>query len=232
MKSRKHKFIITMLLCILLLLINVGYLSNYTAMIQKTFARTIVIDPGHGGKDGGASGVTGTVEKDINLAISQKLQGYIEANADVCIMTRETDTGLYEASSTKWVKSMDLKKRKEIVNTSRGDIFVSIHLNSFPQQQYYGAQVFYQAGNEQSKLLAESVQKQMVNVLDPDNKRVAKASDTYYILKNNAMPSIIVECGFLSNPAEEKLLKNENYQNKIAYAIYTGILKYFEGGKQ
>ena len=231
MKARKHKFTITMLLCMLLLIINIGYLSSYTSIIQKTFARTIVIDPGHGGKDGGASGVTGTVEKDINLAISQKLQGYIETNGDVCLMTRESDTGLYEASSTKWVKSKDLKKRKEIINSSNGDVFVSIHLNSFPQQQYYGAQVFYQTENEQSKLLAECVQSQMVSVLDPDNKRVAKASDTYYILKNNPMPSIIVECGFLSNPREEKLLQDEEYQNKIAYAIYTGILKYLEGSK-
>jgi N-acetylmuramoyl-L-alanine amidase len=214
----------------LLLTINIGYLRGYTAMIQKTFARTIVIDPGHGGKDGGASGTTGTVEKDINLAISQKLRGYIESSGDVCMMTRETDAGLYDGSGTRWVKSKDLKKRKEIINSSKGDIFISIHLNSFPQQQYYGAQVFYQTGNEQSKLLAECVQGQMVSVLDPDNKRVAKASDTYFILRNNPMPSIIVECGFLSNSKEEKLLKDEEYQNRVAYAIYTGILKYLEGG--
>lgn len=229
MKSRKHKFNVIVLLCVLLLTINIGYLKGYTAMIERTLARTIVIDPGHGGQDGGASGTAGTVEKDINLAIAQKLRGYIEANGDVCIMTRETDTGLYEDYGTKWIKSKDLKKRKEIINNSNGDIFISIHLNSFPQRQYYGAQVFYQTGNEKARLLAECVQNQMVCILDPDNKRVAKASDTYYILKNNLMPSIIAECGFLSNPREEKLLKDEEYQNKIAYAIYTGILKYLEG---
>jgi len=232
MKSRKYKFTITMLLCMLILIINIGYLRGYSAIIQRTFARTIVVDPGHGGMDGGACGVTGVSEKDINLLIAQKLRGYIETNGDVCIMTRETNEGLYEENSTKWVKSKDLKKRKEIINNSNGDIFVSIHLNSFPQQQYHGAQVFYEAGSEESKHLAECVQEQMISILDPENKRVAKASDTYYILRNNPMPSIIVECGFLSNPREEKLLMDEEYQNKAAYAIYTGILKYLEGGKQ
>lgn len=228
MKSRKQKFTITMLLCMLLLTINIGYLRGYSAMLQRTSVSTIVIDPGHGGMDGGASGAAGTVEKEINLAIAQKLRGYIELNGDVCIMTRETDAGLYDNNSTKWVKSKDLKKRKEIIKNSNGDIFVSIHLNSFPQQQYHGAQVFYETGSEESKLLAECVQKQMVSMLDTDNKRVAKASDKYFILRNNPMPSIIVECGFLSNPREERLLKDEEYQNKIAYAIYTGILQYLE----
>lgn len=232
MKSRKHKFTITMLLCMLILITNIGYLRGYSAIIQRTFARTIVVDPGHGGKDGGASGPSGSVESDINLAIAQKLKGYIETNGDVCIMTRETNEGLYEENSTKWVKSKDLKIRKKIINDSNGDIFVSIHLNSFPQRQYYGAQVFYETGREESRQLAECVQEQMVSILDSDNKRVAKASDIYYILKNNPMPSIIVECGFLSNPREEKLLMDEEYQNKVAYAIYTGILKYLEGGKQ
>lgn len=228
MKSRKQKFTITMLLCMLLLTINIGYLRGYSAMLQRTSVRTIVIDPGHGGMDGGARGASGAVEKNINLAIAQKLRGYIESNGDACIMTRETDVGLYEDNSTKWVKRKDLEKRKEIIKNSNGDIFVSIHLNSFPQRQYYGAQVFYETGSEESKLLAECVQKQMASMLDPDNKRVAKASDKYFILRNNPMPSIIVECGFLSNPKEERLLMDEEYQNKIAYAIYTGILQYLE----
>lgn len=231
MRSREYKLIVTALLCILLLIINIGYLSGYTAMIHKTFVRIIVIDPGHGGKDGGANGPSGSVESDINLAIAQKLRGYIETNGDVCIMTRETEAGLCEDDSTMWIKRKDLKLRKEIIKSSNGDIFISIHLNSFPQQQYYGAQVFYEKGSEESRRLAECVQSQMVSILDPDNKRAAKASDTYFILKNNPMPSILVECGFLSNPREEKLLMDDEYQNKVAYAIYTGVLKYLEGGQ-
>ncbi|QCX33897.1 N-acetylmuramoyl-L-alanine amidase [Caloramator sp. E03] len=178
--------------------------------------------------DGGAVGKSGTIEKNINLEIAKKLKAYIEEGGDVCIMIREVDEGLYSQLNTlETKKRQDLKKRKDIINEYKADAFVSIHLNSFPQAQYYGAQVFYPKGDKDSELFAKIVQEELIKILNRNNKRIEKGTDDYYIIKNNNIPSILVECGFLSNPEEEKLLNDPNYQNKIAWALYYGIMKYF-----
>lgn len=188
----------------------------------------IVVDAGHGGIDGGAIGKNGTIEKNINLEIAKKLKGYIESHGDTCIMIREVDEGLYSYETRKGRKAEDLKNRKQIIKENKADIFISIHLNYFPDSRYYGAQTFYPSNDFESEKLAKSIQAQLIKVLDRNNNRVAKPSDTYYILKDNGIPSVIVECGFLSNPEEEYLLNQDEYQNKIAWAIYCGVLDYFE----
>lgn len=188
----------------------------------------IVVDAGHGGIDGGAIGRNGTIEKNINLEIAKKLKGYIESHGDTCIMIREVDEGLYSYETRKGRKAEDLKNRKQIIKENKADIFISIHLNYFPDSRYYGAQTFYPSNDFESEKLAKSIQAQLIKVLDRNNNRVAKPSDTYYILKDNGIPSVIVECGFLSNPEEEYLLNQDEYQNKIAWAIYCGVLDYFE----
>jgi len=212
------------ILCVLLgigLVISIAVFNLAVPTIAtKTTNRTVIIDAGHGGGDPGAIGLTGSLEKEINLSISLKLQKLIEKNGGIVLMTRTDDNGL--ASS----KSEDMAVRKKLREENSGDIFISIHLNSFPLESCEGAQTFYAKG-EESKNLAEKIQKNMVKYLDENNTRIAKKLTDVYLLKKVNIPSVIVECGFLSNSREEELLKSEDYQNKIAFSIYAGILEYF-----
>lgn len=185
-----------------------------------TTNRIVVIDAGHGGFDPGAIGVSGVEEDDINLAIALKLQKFIEQSGGLTVMTRVDNR---EIGNT---KREDMRIRKLIRDSSNGNIFISIHLNSFPQSSCKGAQSFY-ASDENSKQLAEKIQKNLVDLLDKDNARIAKKLTDVYLLKNVTIPSVIIECGFLSNSKEEKLLQDSKYQSKIAMAIYLGIAEYF-----
>lgn len=206
---------------ILLIIAGLLALKEYIPVIATPVTnRTVIIDAGHGGGDPGAVGSTGTLEKDINLNIALKLQQFLEQNASNVLMTRVEDEMLAEN------KREDMKIRKKLRDENSGDVFISIHLNSFPQANCEGAQTFY-ADNEESKLLAEKIQKNMVKYLDEDNARIAKKLTDVYLLKNVSIPSVIVECGFLSNSKEEKLLSDEEYQSKVAFSIYMGILEYF-----
>lgn len=188
----------------------------------------VVIDAGHGGRDPGAIGKTGTSEDKINLAIALKLRQFIELSGGTAIMTREDDQGLYSQDKPKvgTRKNEDLKIRRAIINASNAHIYISIHLNSFSQSQYYGAQTFYNSSNKDSKLLAEAIQEELRTIIDRDNKRQVKPKDDVYILKDNSIPGALVECGFLSNYEEEQLLKDDKYQHKLAWAIFCGIEKY------
>ncbi|HHY79067.1 MAG TPA: N-acetylmuramoyl-L-alanine amidase CwlD, partial [Thermoanaerobacter sp.] len=183
--------------------------------------KVVVIDAGHGGPDPGKPGKYGKDEDELNLEIAQKLRELIEESGGIVVMTREDDT-LSDSSLSK-----DLKNRVVKANEVIADVLISIHLNSFSQSKYKGAQVFYQNNSEKGKLLAELIQQELRNTLDPDNDRMAKSSNSYYLLRNAKMPAVIVECGFMSNPEEEKLLNDENYQYKIAWAIYKGLIHYF-----
>ncbi len=146
-------------------------------------------------------------------------------------MTRETDEGI-EADPSDTIsnrKVSDMKKRLEIINSNPNAIFVSIHLNKFTTASVNGAQVFYSPNNENSLLLAEKLQNAIVSRLQPENDRVVKKGDkSIYLLKNAQIPSVIVECGFLSNAEELALLKDDEYQSKMAFSIYCGILDYFK----
>jgi len=212
------------ILCVLLsvgVIISIAVINlSVPTIATKTTNRTVIIDAGHGGGDPGAIGLTGSLEKDINLSISLKLQKLIEKNGGIVLMTRTDDNSL--ASS----KREDMKVRKKLREENSSDIFVSIHLNSYPYESCKGAQTFY-SNNEESKLLGEKIQKNMVKYLDENNTRIAKKLTDVYLLKNVNIPSVIVECGFLSNSREEELLKSEDYQDKIAFSIYAGILEYF-----
>ncbi|GAB6118420.1 N-acetylmuramoyl-L-alanine amidase CwlD [Thermoanaerobacter brockii subsp. lactiethylicus] len=184
--------------------------------------KVVVIDAGHGGPDPGKPGKYGKDEDELNLEIAQKLRELIEESGGIVVMTREDDT-LSDSSLSK-----DLKNRVVKANEVIADVLISIHLNSFSQSKYKGAQVFYQNNSEKGKLLAELIQQELRNTLDPNNDRMAKSSNSYYLLRNAKMPAVIVECGFMSNPEEEKLLNDENYQYKIAWAIYKGLIHYFQ----
>ena len=196
-----------------------------TAVMADDGTRVIVIDPGHGGEDAGAS-ANGVAEKDINLRVAQKLKDYAEAKGDKAIMTRTEDVSLCEG---KFKKAEDLKNRRDMAKESGADIFVSIHMNKFPQEKYKGAQVFYSASGDESRKLGEAIQKSLIENLNDGNTRVAKKSDgNVYILNNTEIPSVIVECGFISNAEEAENLKKDEYQQKLAEAIYAGIEKFYE----
>lgn len=187
--------------------------------------KTILIDPGHGGEDPGAT-ANGISEKDINLSVAHKLKKCIEDNGGTAVMTREEDRST--GGDGKFSKLEDLKKRRNMAKECGADIFVSIHMNKFTQEKYKGAQVFYSASNEESRILGEAIQKALPEILNDGNTRVAKKSDgNIFILNNVLVPSVIVECGFLSNSEEAEKLKNEEYQDKMAQAIYAGIENYF-----
>jgi len=207
---------------VLLCIVSVYGVSRVVPTVATPATNQIVvIDAGHGGFDPGAIGVTGSQEDEINLAIALKLQKFIEQSGGLTVMTRVENEGV---GST---KREDMRIRKMIRDSSQGNVFISIHLNSFPQANCKGAQSFY-ANDENSKLLAEKIQKNMVDLLDPDNARVAKKLTDVYLLKNITIPSVIIECGFLSNSKEEQLLQDSEYQSKVAMAIYLGITEYFQ----
>lgn len=194
---------------------------------KKSSKVTIVIDPGHGGRDPGKVGVNGALEKDINLAIALKLRDLLEENDINVIMTRTEDEGLYSESDTNKKRS-DLNKRIEIINTSDAIFTVSIHQNSFTQENVKGAQVFYHAQSEQGKIIAEILQEQIKETIKDGNHRKAKSNTSYYMLKHTKCPLVIVECGYLSNWSEAALLIDPEYQEKMAWAIHLGVIKYLK----
>lgn len=216
-----HKRQIVFVIVILVIISAIFAIKQYIPVIATPVTnRTVIIDAGHGGGDPGAIGINGTLEKDINLNIALKLQKFIEENGGVVLMTRTEDGMLAEN------KREDMKIRKKLRDENSSDIFVSIHLNSFPSANCSGAQTFY-ANDDNSKLLAEKIQKNMVKFLDENNPRVAKKLTDVYLLKNVNLPSVIVECGFLSNSNEERLLSDDEYQSKVAFSIYSGINEFF-----
>ena len=180
--------------------------------------KTIVIDAGHGKPDEGAESSNGTTEAETNLKIALKLQNLLEQSGSSVVLTRSDENAIYDidAKTLKQKKISDIHNRVKIGNESSADIFVSIHLNKIPQQQYDGWQTFYKDGNEQGKKLAEKIQSNLNDAIQKENKRVAKTIDNVYIIKHVEIPTTIVECGFLSNPEEEKLLLEDEYQNKLA----------------
>lgn len=191
--------------------------------------KTIVIDAGHGKPDEGAQSSTGTTEAATNLKIALKLQNLLEQSGTTVILTRSDENAIYDidAKTLKQKKISDIHNRVKIGNESSADLFVSIHLNKIPQQQYDGWQTFYKQGSEEGKKLAVSIQNNLNEAIQKKNNRVAKTIDNIYIIKHVEIPITIVECGFLSNPTEEKKLLEDEYQNRLAWGIYNGIIDYF-----
>lgn len=185
----------------------------------------IVIDAGHGGEDPGKVGINGANEKDINLQIAEKVKTYLEASDIKVVMTRTADAGLHDSDASN-KKVQDMKRRLELIDEASPEVTVSIHQNSYPEEYVKGAQVFYYTGSSEGKRLAEDIQAQLVEKVDPGNKRQIKANDSYYLLKKTGTPIVIVECGFLSNSEEAEKLCDETYQDRVAWAIHMGILQY------
>ena len=188
----------------------------------------VVIDAGHGGADPGKVGINGALEKEINLKIAKKLQEFLEQEDIEVVLTRESDAGLYDENASN-KKVQDMKRRVELIEAADPVITVSIHQNSYHEEYVHGAQTFYHESSEQSKKLAEKIQQVLLNRIDPNNTRSAKANSSYYLLKKTSHPIVIVECGFLSNNEEAEKLVSDLYQEKLAWAIHLGILQYLSG---
>lgn len=201
---------------------------NGTVFVGQKEPFCVVLDAGHGGADPGKIGINGSLEKDVNLEITLLVKRYLEAEDVQVIMTRETTEGLYDADADN-KKVQDMKRRIDIMEENKPNIAVSIHQNSYPEESISGAQVFYYTGSVQGQKLADYLQQSLVERLDSDNRRQIKANDSYYMLKKTSVPTVIVECGFLSNQKEAEKLCDRVYQEKVAWAIHMGILQYLNG---
>ena len=203
---------------------NVTSTESSEASTMSSFC--IVIDAGHGGADPGKVGITGILEKDLNLSIALLLAQKLESHGISVVLTRDSDTDLAGGASN--FKSADMRNRTQIITDANPVFTISIHQNSYPAENVTGAQVFYFTHSTESKNLATILQNSLIANLDPSNTRQPKANDSYYLLKKTPTPTVIVECGFLSSPSESALLCTPEYQKKIIHAIYLGILEYLE----
>jgi N-acetylmuramoyl-L-alanine amidase len=234
-RIQKRRIVLLILAVAVVLGIHPVY-EGMTAMVHQIIAAdTILIDPGHGGMDGGASSANGTTEKDINLAIALYIKELAEADGWHVVLTRQKDEGLGGKGNgtIRSQKTADLIARREMIKEVKPVVAVSIHLNSFKQDSSVrGAQAFYPSGPaeqtvlDESKRLAEVIQEKLISGMADGNDREALVKRDVLMFKNPTVPMVIIECGFLSNPEEAKLLEQEEYQRKLAEFIYDGIRSY------
>ena len=216
----------TIILIVLSLILSIFAIVTFGAGDNEI---KVIVDAGHGSPDGGAVGVTGVIEKDINLAISMKLAEVLEGKGYTVIMTRTGDNGIYDPDSEtiREMKKSDMNARLNIMKKSGADLFVSIHMNSFTQKSAKGLHVFYASNHKEVKDLAEEIQNGIFEVTGAKTHAVKTADERLFLMKNPPIPAILVECGFLSNPEEEKKLTSEDYQSRLAWAIGDAIDMYY-----
>ena len=235
MEEKQGRILGIVMTCLLVLsiLIVVKESAEYVSVLKengtKATRHTIVIDPGHGGNDPGKVAINSALEKDVNLAIALKLKKYLEQEDMEVVMTRQEDKGLYEETDSN-KKVHDMKNRLAIMEGAKPALVVSVHQNSYPEESVSGVQVFYYRDSAEGKRAALLMQEQMIATLQPAKEREAKENSTYYILKKTTVPTIIVECGFLSNQEEADRLTSEDYQERVAWAIHLGIMRYINSG--
>lgn len=187
--------------------------------------KIIVLDAGHGGPDPGAVGKTKVLEKDVNLAVAKRVEGFIQQGGGKAIMIRDQDEDLGTSQALLKRKREDLAERIRIATESNADVYLSIHANSFPNEKLTGPQAFYHADSAEGRALAQAMQSELNKMVV--GKRVAKANKDFFILKKANQAAVTVELGFLSNPTEEQLLTTPEHQQKLAWAIYQGLCDYF-----
>ena len=226
----KYQILIKIKWIIVLLLLSAVIYGSYTLnqyvsgnQVKGEEKTEVILDAGHGGDDPGKVGVNEVLEKDVNLQITMKVKECLEKEGVTVKLTREMDEGL-ETEGAKNKKVEDMKARVRMINEIKPELVVSIHQNSYQTEDVKGAQVFYyihsQKGEEMAKILQEAVR-----TVDPENHRQVKANESYYVLKRTEVPTVIVECGFLSNWEEAEKLSKEEYQQEMAEAISSGILE-------
>lgn len=224
--------IITAFLIILSAMLYLTFMANFSAAEASSMPitqKTVIVDAGHGGDDGGAIGIDGTVEKDINLDIALKLEKILKFYGFNVIMTRTQDVMTCDdgIDSLRKRKISDIHNRFELMRKNPDAIFISVHQNKFEDSSQHGTQVFYSGNDERSKELAEAIQTSVTLTLHRKNDRVVKKSGSgIYLLYHAKIPAVLVECGFISNSDELKKLKDESYRMKLAILIADGLLKY------
>lgn len=225
MRKRKLFLFVLAILILIALPWGIGRLVN--ANQGPLSGYIIVLDAGHGGVDGGAVSQDGLVEKEINLAITRYLQDYLQQSGSLVYLTREGDYDLADEAekSLNKRKRQDLSRRAQIVEDVDADLLVTIHLNAMKSGKWRGAQTFYYDGQDDSKKLAEHIQRQLIAHLQNTTRTVNKSGEIY-LLRTSERPAVLVEAGFISNLEEAQLLKESGYQKKIAFAIYEGIIAY------
>ena len=220
---------VLLIVCFLLLSWHAARASAETGE-KKQDNRTVVVDPGHGGKDPGMTGADGLEEKGINLEISLKLRDILEKQGFNVVLTRDTDRGLYDEDAS-GKKLQDLQRRTELIRKAEPLLTVSIHQNSYSDPDVKGPQVFYFQGSDEGKSLAEALQKSLNEKLEIADPRSVKGNRSYYLLKKSPAVTVIAECGFLTNPSEAEKLQDEAYQYKVAEALTEGIEAYLARGE-
>jgi N-acetylmuramoyl-L-alanine amidase len=229
MRKKLHVLLFAAGLATLFLILQYDFAENdsWESWNLPLSGKIIYLDPGHGGVDPGA-GEEDAFEKEIALNVSLKLRDYLQQQGALVIMTRETDVDLADKDLKGYSKRkvQDLRRRLELINESEADFFATIHLNAIPSPKWKGAQTFYSTHFKESKRGAKLIQDELRRNLE-NTDRKAKAANEIYLLKNTNKPGVLVEIGFLSNPAEEANLKQEAYQEKVAASIYEGVLRYY-----
>lgn len=228
MKNSLIALLISAFICFLSVAFCIVDVKNTNALVNNNYP-VIIIDAGHGGVDGGAVAEDGTNEKDINLKIALKLNEFFTIMGYETRMVRYTDISIHnnDANTIREKKVSDIRNRTAIMEEYENCLYISIHQNKFDDSSVWGAQTFYSPNNENSKVLAMSIQTSIANTLQPENKRQIKPSGTsIYVLYNATKPAVMVECGFISNFNELAQLKNDEYQSKIAFSIMSGIINY------
>jgi len=227
--TRKRCFVYCLFMASLGVLLGTAIIiSSYAGGFSSKDTMTIIVDAGHGIPDGGAVGVSGSVEQKINLDIALKLKEVLGGKGIRVIMTRENENGLWddEKQSIRQKKVSDMNNRLNIMENSDADLFISIHMNSYPNHKTSGLRVFYAPNHSKIKPLAENIQMRMQDITGANTTVVKSADKTLFLMKNPPIPAILVECGFLSNPVEEKKLQESDYQARLAWAIADAIEKY------
>ena len=224
--NKKKLLLVSFMVCI-----SIAFFYSFTTYSFLTSGnqtgKMVIVDPGHGGEDGGAVGKSGTLEKDLNLVISLKLRDFLISEGYQVIMTREVDKSLHSEDAKNNKKRSDLNNRVYLSRNYPEAVFVSIHMNSYEKSPQKGSQVFYSKNNPNSKTLGEIIQDTLKTEVDPENRRLAKqAENNIFLMKEIKNTACLVECGFVSHADEEALLKTNEYQEKIARAIAEGIKKF------
>ena len=222
---------IVILLCLGTVAAGIGYTHNIAVPVsgRAEMRREIIIDAGHGGEDGGALGLYGIVEKDINLSISLKLADLLDACGFKTTLVRGKDESIHDpdADTTRKRKHTDLVNRLKLINRNPSSITVSIHQNTFQERKYNGAQIFYGILNPESEALAQTLQDNFRKILQPDNTReIKKAGKNLYLMQNALTPAVLCECGFLTNPEEAKRLSDSEYQDTVAFVIAVSLIEF------
>lgn len=228
--NKKRILFINLTVILSIFVYSLNYSITQTVSSTPISNHTIILDAGHGDPDGGAVAADGTVESELNLNVVLKLQKFLESSGSTVILTRSDKNGIYEATADtiREQKISDMKSRAKIANDSGAEMFVSIHMNKLPQTQYSGWQTFYKNNDDISKEIASNIQTSLNYFIKKENSRTIKSISGIYLTKNVEIPLVIVECGFLSNEEENKLLQTEKYQEELAWSIYIGIMDYLK----